>query len=128
VYLFHPRQCLGDLLHLLGNKAATLLQGIQRLLERLQRRVEYAWWRSNHYVTRLLKIRTHGIPLLSNVVVYVLNCLPPFSVTRSPCNNGRIMRKCIDELGREGTVTETEGLGELRLDGFIFLDPTGYAL
>jgi hypothetical protein len=38
------------------------------------------------------------------------------------------MRKCIDELGREGTVSKTKRLVELRLDRFIFLDSTGYAL
>jgi hypothetical protein len=38
------------------------------------------------------------------------------------------MRKCIDELGREGRISKTKRLVELPLDRFIFLDPTSYAL
>jgi hypothetical protein len=38
------------------------------------------------------------------------------------------MRKCIDELGREGAVSKTKGLRKLGLDRLIFLDSTRYAL
>jgi len=38
------------------------------------------------------------------------------------------MRKRIDELRREGSVSKTECLGKLGLDRFILLDSTGYAL
>jgi hypothetical protein len=38
------------------------------------------------------------------------------------------MRKYIDELGWEGTVSKTKGLGKFGLDRFIFLDSTRYAL
>jgi hypothetical protein len=38
------------------------------------------------------------------------------------------MRKCIDELGREGRVSKTKRLVELPLDRFVLLDSTSYAL